>query len=150
LLDRKKIKRALEDVIRVVGIAELALILPNVTGADEIMAQGDVHQQIGLLRHADVADFEIGAAVARTREHPLVIGGETGCVTNAPQRPQAMVVRAGPVRNMLEAGVDVVPGTTTHEVPRAAAWHIRKRSEGRVVGEPEELMEESNIVLVRD
>ncbi len=89
---------ALEDVI---GVAEL----PNVTGADEIMAQGDVHggrrihgsvedtklstnkqhslsQQIGLLRHADVADFEIGAAVACTREHPLVIGGETGWVTN--------------------------------------------------------------------
>jgi hypothetical protein len=52
-----------------------------------------VHQQIGLLRHADVADFEIGAAVARTREYPLVIGGKTGCVTNALQRPQDMVVR---------------------------------------------------------
>ena len=37
----------------------------------------------------------------------------------------------------MEAGVDVVPGTfTTHEVPLAAAWHVRKRSEGRVVGEP--------------
>jgi hypothetical protein len=59
-----------------------------VTGADEIMSQGDVHQQIGLLRHADVADFEIGAAAARTREHPLAIGGETGCVTNPLQRPQ--------------------------------------------------------------
>ena len=35
---------ALEDVIRVVGVAELALILPYVTGADEIMAQGDVQQ----------------------------------------------------------------------------------------------------------
>ena len=46
-------------------------------------------------------------------------------------RAQDMV--AGSVRSMLEAGVDVVPGTvTTHEVPRAAAWHIRKRSEGRV------------------
>jgi hypothetical protein len=142
---------ALEDVIRVVGFAELALILPNVTGAYEIMAQGDVNKQIGLLRHADVADFEIGAAVARTREHPLVIGGETGSVSNALQRPKDMMVRAGPVRSMLEAGVDMVPGTvTTHEVPRAAAWHIRKRSEGRLVGEPEELMEESNIVLVRD
>ncbi len=47
------------------------------------MVHGDVHQQMGLLRHADVADFEIGSAVARTREHPLVIGGETGGVTNA-------------------------------------------------------------------
>ena len=47
---------ALEDVIRVVGVAELALILPNVTGADETMAHGDVHQQIGLSN----ADAEIG------------------------------------------------------------------------------------------
>jgi hypothetical protein len=47
--------------------------------------------------------------------------------------------------------VDVVPGTvTTPEVPLAGALHIRERSEGRVVGEPEELMEESNIVLLRD
>jgi hypothetical protein len=52
---------------------------------------------------------------------------------------------------MMEAGVDVVPGTfTTHEVPIAGAWHVRKRSEGRVVGEPEECMEEGNIVLLRD
>jgi hypothetical protein len=102
---------ALEDVIRVVGVAELALILPNVTGADEFMAHGYVHQPIGLLRHADVADFEIGAAVARTREHPLVNGGETGGDTNALQRPQDMVVRAGPIRSMMEAaaGVDAVP-----------------------------------------
>ena len=35
---------ALEDVVRVVGVAELALSLPYVTGADEIMAQGDVQQ----------------------------------------------------------------------------------------------------------
>ena len=73
----------LEDVVRVVGVAELALSLPIVTCACEIVANVDVHQQIGLLRHADVADFEIGAAVALTREHPLVIGGETGGVTNA-------------------------------------------------------------------
>jgi hypothetical protein len=45
----------------------------------------------------------------------------------------------------------VVPGTvTTHEVPMAAALHIRERREGRVLGEPEELMEESNMVLLRD
>ena len=92
---------ALEDVVRVVGVAELALSLPIVTGAFEIVASGDVHQQIGLLRHADVADFEIGAAVALTREHPLVSGGETSVVTNALQRPQYMVVRAGPIRSMV-------------------------------------------------
>jgi len=93
-------------VIRVVGVAELALILPYVTSADEMVAKGDVHQQIGLLRHANVADFEIGAAVALTREHPLVSGGETGVITNALQSPEDMVVRAGPILSMMEAGVD--------------------------------------------
>jgi len=74
---------ALENVVRVVGVAELALSLPIVTVAFEIVANGDVHQQIGLLRHVDVADFEIGAAVALTREHPLLSGGgETSVVTN--------------------------------------------------------------------
>ena len=46
------------------------------------MANGDVHQQIGPLRHANAADFEVGAAVALTRENPLVRGGETGVITN--------------------------------------------------------------------
>jgi hypothetical protein len=125
----------------VVLVAELALILPYLTSADEMVAKGDVYQQIGL---PDVADFEIGAAVALTREHPLVSGGETSVVTNALQRPQDMVVRACPIRGMVEAGVDVVPGTfTTHEIPLTGAWHVRNRSEGRVVGEPEELMEEA-------
>ena len=41
---------ALEDVVRVVGVAELALMLPYLTSADEIVAQGDVHQQIGVPR----------------------------------------------------------------------------------------------------
>jgi hypothetical protein len=83
---------ALEDVVRVVGVAELALSLLIVTCTFEIVANGDVYQQIGLPRHADVADFEIGAAVALAREHPLVSGGETGVVTNALQRPQYMVM----------------------------------------------------------
>ena len=100
---------ALEDVVRVVGVAELALMLPYLTSADEIVAQVDVHQQIGLLRHADFADFEIGAAVALTREHPLVGGGETSVVTNVIQHPQYMVMCACPIRGMVEAGVDVVP-----------------------------------------
>ena len=138
-------------MVRVVGVAELALSLPIVTGADEIVANGDVHQQIGLLRHADVADFQIGAAVALTREYPLVSGGETSIVTNMFQRLQDMVVLSGPIRSMMEAGVDVISGTlTTHEVQLAGAWHVCKRSEGRVVGEPEELMKEGNIVILRD
>ncbi len=100
-----------------VGVAELTMILPYLTSADEIVAQD--HQQIGLLRHTDFADFEIGLAVALTCEHPLVGGGETSVVTNAIQRPQGMVVRAGPIRSMMDAGVDVAPGTlTTHEGPR--------------------------------
>jgi hypothetical protein len=120
---------ALEDVVRVVGVAELALSLHIVTCAFEIVANGDIYQRIVLPRHADVADFEIGAAVAVTREH----------------------VCAGPIRSMVEAGVDVVPGTfTSHEIPLTGAWHVRKRSEGRVVGEPQELMKEGNIVILRD
>jgi hypothetical protein len=123
------------------------------TSTNEIVAQVDVHQQIGLLRHADFADFEkrrvpspnrymafarfcfcknnkrtiiIGTAVALTREHPLVGGGETSVVTNAFQCPQGMAVRGGPIRSMMEAGVDVVPCTlATHEILLALAWHVR-------------------------
>ena len=38
----------------------------------------------------------------------------------------------------------------THEVPLARALRIRERSEGRVIGETEELMEEDNIVVLSD
>ncbi len=96
---------------------------------------GDVHHQVGLLRHAVVADFEIGATVALTPEHPLVIGGEIGFVTNALQSPQDMVVRAGPIRSMMEAGVDVVLGTlTTHEVPCSGPKNCRPSKQPRMVG----------------
>ena len=61
-----------------------------------------------------VADFEIGVAVALTREDPLVSGGENRVVTNALQRPQYMVVCAGPIRSIAKAGVDVVPGHLHH------------------------------------
>ena len=57
---------------------------------------------MSLPRQADVADFEIGAVVALTREQPLVSGGETRDVTNAIQLPQYMVVCAGPIRSMEE------------------------------------------------
>ena len=143
---------ALEDVIRVVGVAELALSLPNVTGADEIVANGDVHQQIGLLCHVDVAEFEIGAAVALTREQPLVSGSETSVVVNALQHPQDMVVRAGQIRSMME---EELMWSQAPSPPMKYHWQghgtfAKKRSEGRVVGEPEELMDEGNIVLLRD
>ncbi len=94
---------ALEDVVRVVGVAELALSLPSTTSTNEIMTQGDVYQQIGLPRHADVAYFEIGASVALAREHPLVSGCETSIITNTLQRPQYMVMCACPIRGMVEA-----------------------------------------------
>ena len=62
-----------------------------------------------------------------------------------------MVVCAGPIRSMVEAGVDMVPGTfTTHEIQLTGAWHVHKRSEGRVVGESEELMKGGNIGILRD
>jgi hypothetical protein len=52
---------------------------------------------------------------------------------------------------MVGAGVDMVPGTvTTHDIPLTRALHIRKRSKCRIVGETEELMEEGNIVRLRD
>ncbi len=36
---------ALEDVARVVGVAELAFMMPSLTSADEIVAEVDVHQR---------------------------------------------------------------------------------------------------------
>jgi hypothetical protein len=42
------------------------------TSADEIVSQGDIHQQDYLLRHADVDDFEVCAAATLTRQHVLV------------------------------------------------------------------------------
>jgi len=50
------------------------------------MAKGDVDQQIGLARQSYVADFQIGATVALTREHPLAAGGVAGVITDALQR----------------------------------------------------------------
>ena len=41
--------------------------------------------------------------------------------TNALQRPQDMVVRARPIRSMMEAGVDVVPRHLHH--PRSTEGH---------------------------
>jgi hypothetical protein len=42
-------------------------------------------------------------AIALTREDPLVSGGKASVDTNAIQRPQYMVVCAGPIRSMVEA-----------------------------------------------
>ncbi len=51
----------------------------------EVVTNSDVNQQIDLPRHANVADFEVGAAVSLTRENSLVRGGETGVMTNTLQ-----------------------------------------------------------------
>jgi len=48
---------------------------------------------------AYVADFQIGATVALTREHPLAAGGVAGVLTDALQRLQNVLMRAGPVCN---------------------------------------------------
>ena len=56
--------------------------------------------------------------VALTREHPIVIGGETSGVTNALQCPQDMVVCIGPIRSMMDAGADVVPVCVLFQVKR--------------------------------
>jgi len=67
------------------------------------MAKGDVDKQIGLARHY-VADFQIGATVALTREHPpLAAGGVAGVNTDALQRLQTMLMRDGPVGTMAGA-----------------------------------------------
>jgi hypothetical protein len=118
---------------------------PGATGAGEIVAQGDVYQQIRLLRHADVEDFEIRAAAVCTREYHLKVGGVTGVLTNALQRPQHMVVSAVPIPCMIEAAVDVVAATLPLKYPWFE-WKLflRKRGEDSVVGEPEILMEGGN------
>ena len=67
-----------------------------------------------------------------------MIGGETGGVINALQRPQDMVVRAGPVRSMMEAGVDVVPDTfTTHEVRWQRHGTFAKGARAGLLANPE-------------
>ena len=112
----------LEHAIRVVGVAEAGLDSALLDQRRCNCGAGCRPPANWFAAPADVADFEIGAAFALTREHPLVTGGETIVVTNVIQCPQDMVVSAGPTRRMMEAGVDVVPGTlTTHEVQLAAA-----------------------------
>jgi hypothetical protein len=56
---------SLKDFIRIVGIAKLTLILPIVASANKVVTQGDVHEQIDLLRYSDVEDFKIGMVITR-------------------------------------------------------------------------------------
>ena len=60
----------------------------------------------------------------------IMSSGETSVVTNVIQHPQYMVMCACPIRGMVEAGVDVVPGTfTTHEIQLTGAWMARSQKE---------------------
>ena len=109
---------------------------------------GDVHQQIGLLCHADVADFEIGAAVTLTREHPLVSGDETSVVTNALQRhgrARSLKLCSIYPKFKVKFGTTVLihirDGGQTHfkflrtRDGRRANWHEVRRGWGRGAGD---------------
>ena len=78
-------------------------------------------------------------------------GDVSGIIADALERRHDVIVRSSPIGRMSKTCIDVVPSIlTTHKVPLASAWHIRERSECRIVGEPEKLMEESNIIRRRD
>jgi hypothetical protein len=122
-----------------------------VPSADKVVTQGDIYEEIDLLCYLNVEDLKISTLLASTREHPLVFGGVTGIIADALERRHDVIVRSSPIGRMSKACIDVVQCTlTTHKVPLALAWHIRERSECRIVGEPEKLMEESNMIRRRD
>jgi hypothetical protein len=77
----------------------------------------------------------------------LVFGGVTGTIANALERRQDVIVRTSPIGSMSKACIDVIPcALPAQKVPLAAAWHICERSECWIVGDPEVLMEESNVI----
>ena len=130
-----------------IGVAKLTLIQAVVPSADKVVTQGDVHEEIDVLCNLNVEDLEIRALLASTREHVLVFGGVTGTIANALERRQDVIVRTSPIGSMSKACIDVIPcALPAQKVPLAAAWHICERSECWIVGDPEELMEESNII----
>jgi hypothetical protein len=51
---------AVKELIRIIGVVKLTvtLILPIVTTANKVVKQGDVHEQIDLLRYSDVEDLK--------------------------------------------------------------------------------------------
>ena len=130
-----------------IGVAKLTLIQAVVPSADKVVTQGDVHEEIDVPCNLNVEDLKISAPFASTREHVLVFGGVTGTIANALERRQDVIVRTSPIGSMSKACIDVVPcALPTHKVPVASAWHICERSECKIVGDPEKLMEESNII----
>jgi hypothetical protein len=115
------------------------------------VTQGDVHEEIDLLCNLNVEDLKISTLLASTREYLLVFGGVTCTIADALDRRHDVIVRSSPIGRMIKSCIDVVPCTlTTHKVPLASTWHICERSECKIVGDPEKLMEESNIIQQRD
>ena len=84
-------------MVRIVGVAKLALIQPIVPSADKVGTQGDVHEEIDLLCYSNVEDLKIGTVLARTREHPLVFGGVTSIIADALERRHDVIVRSSPI-----------------------------------------------------
>ena len=58
---------AVKELIRIIGVVKLTvtLLLLMVTTANKVVKQGDVHEQIDLLRYSDVEDFKIGMVITR-------------------------------------------------------------------------------------
>ena len=50
------------------------MIQAIVLSADEVVTQGDVHEEVDLLCYLNVEDLEISTLLASTREHLLVFG----------------------------------------------------------------------------
>ena len=69
---------------------------------DEVVADGDIYQQIDLISQPDVADFEIGATTTLTREHLLAPGGKTCVITNALERLQDVLALSYGVPPLLQ------------------------------------------------
>jgi hypothetical protein len=81
----------------IIRVAKLTLNQPIVPSADEVVTQGDVHEEINLLRYLNVEDLKIGTLLASTREHPLVFGGVTGIIADALERRHDVIVRSSPI-----------------------------------------------------
>ena len=94
------------------------LIQAIVPSADEVVTQGDVHEEIDLLCYLNVEGLEISMLLASTREHPRMFGGVTGIIADALERRHDVIVCSSPMGRMSKACIDVVPCIlTTHKVP---------------------------------
>ncbi len=88
---------AVEYFVRIIRIAKQTLIQAVVPSADKVVTQGDVIEQIDLVRYLNVEDLKIGTVLASTCEHPLVFGGVTGIIADALDRRHDVIVRSSPI-----------------------------------------------------